>query len=134
MSMEVDLSTPLTNKERAYLLERGKYADVDRMDNSFGTTGDADLLTGDGSGPNVKQLATGEAAAQRRQELLAELALLDQHYGGSDDSDEQLPPYEKWPVAELDAELTARELPVTGNKSEKAKALYANDEKLSAQQ
>jgi hypothetical protein len=126
--MAIDYTTPLTAKERQYLLHRGRYADVERVDAAFGEESDVSLLSGDGTGPGTRQLATGEALAQRKAELLRELELIEQAEGGPVEDDEDVPPYETWKVADLDAELKRRGLPVTGDKSAKANALYVNDE------
>jgi hypothetical protein len=131
MSMEVDFSTPLTDQERAFLLERGRYADIERADSAHGTSTPDELLRGDGSGPGTKPLLTGERIVARREELLAELAALDAADGVDDEEDGELPPYEDWKVPELDKELAARGLPVQGNKSEKVQALYDDDSKVS---
>jgi hypothetical protein len=130
VSKEVDFTKALSREDRAYLLMRGRQADIDRLDNNFGAT-DEDLLDGDGSGPATKQLATGLALEQRKQELLDELAQIEaaetDAEGGVDD-DTEVPPYEVWAVKELDAELKRRGLPVTGDKTAKAAALYADDD------
>lgn len=132
MSMEIDFSTPLTEQERAFLMERGRYADVERSDNAYGTTGDPALYTGDGTGLQEQQVVTGEVARRRKEALLAELAQIEAAEGaGSDEEEDDAsapPPYEAWTVKDLDAELKVRHLPVTGSKEAKAKALYDNDE------
>lgn len=128
MSMEVDYTTPLTDDERAYLMSRGRYADVERADNAHGTTGDAAFYAGDGTGLREQQVMSGEVAARRKEALLAELAAIEAAEGSSDtDEEDEVPPYEAWKVQELDTELRRRNLPVTGDKAAKAKALYDND-------
>jgi len=132
MSMEIDFSKPLSDEERAFLMERGRYADVERSDNAYGTSGDPSLYTGDGTGLREQQVVTGEVARRRKEELLAELAAIEEAEGtGTGDEDEEaddLPPYEALTVKDLDAELKARHLPVTGSKEAKVKALYDHDE------
>lgn len=126
MSMEVDFTTPLTEEERKYLHMRGRLADVERADNTHGVDGPEQF--GDGSGPQEMPLLTGERAAQRREELLRELALLDDAEPDEDGDEDEVPPYESWKVADLDAELRRRSLATDGNKEAKAQRLYADDE------
>lgn len=129
MSMEVDFSTPLTLKEREYLLERGRYADIERMDNAHGGSTPEELTAGDGTGTVPVSLLSSDQAAARRAKLLAELKQLDEIEGVSQDpDDDELPPYESWKVPELDAELKDRKLPVVGTKEEKVARLYKDDE------
>jgi hypothetical protein len=47
---------------------------------------------------------------------------------GEDSEEEEVPPYEKWTVADLKAELKARELSTSGKQEELALRLYENDE------
>src|SRR3954465_8598992 len=70
MSMEVDLTTPLTPEERNNTHTRGREPGVERADNLHGVEG-ADVPTGDGTGPVTMQLGTAEQQAQRREQLLA---------------------------------------------------------------
>lgn len=128
MSMAVDLSTPLTKAEVEYLQNRGRYADLERAAMLSGSPV-PEFAAGDGTGPVMRPLGTAEDAAGERERLLARLAELDGVAGPEADSDDDDPePYEAWQVKELDAELAARKLPVTGNKQAKADALYADDE------
>lgn len=134
MSMKVDLSTPLTADERAYLNERGRTAEIDRADALHGVVDDT-VYAGDGTGPRTQQLMTGLAAVERAEVLKREIEQLgykviieslSEAEAEEGDGDE-LPPYESWKVADLDAELKDRGLPVTGDKAAKVKALYDND-------
>ena len=141
MSMEVDLNTPLTADERAYLNERGRLADIERADNLHGgTPEDAPEFNGDGTGPRTNQLNTGLAAVERPEVLIKQLQEMGYDVEvkpastEDEDDDTEVPPYESWKVPELDAELKRRNLPVTGDKAAKANALYADDDRLSAEQ
>lgn len=131
MSMAVDFSTPLTTKEREYLLERGRYADIERSDNTHGTTGDTGLLEGDGTGLQPKSVLSSEVAARRKADLLAELAAIEAAEASAGETDEEEPdavPYEKWKVSELQDEAKRRNLDPTGTKQILADRLYADDE------
>jgi hypothetical protein len=133
MSMAVDLSTPLTPDEAKYLAERGRDAELhgaaERHEQDVN-----ELLSdtsGDGTGPRVMQLNTGLRQVESADELLARLremgvnVKVDESQVDEDDSD--VAPYENWKVSELDAELKRRNLPVTGDKTAKVNALYADD-------
>jgi SAP domain len=128
MSMAVDFSTPLTTKEREYLLARGRYADVERADNAHGTTGDPGLLAGDGTGLEPKSLLTSEAAARRKADLLAELRAIEELEGSADADDEEGIPYEKWKLSELQDEAKRRNLDPIGVKQVVVDRLYSDDE------
>lgn len=134
MSMAVDLSTPLSADERAYLAERGRYAELERADSMHGTSGE--LPEGDGSAPLMRGTATYDVRDQRIAELERELQLLRGVNGEADsdeaDSDEDPEPYETWTVKELDAELERRSLPVKGDKAAKVTALYDHDDAAGA--
>lgn len=134
--MNVDLSKPLTDVERAYLEERGQQAVIARTDELHGVETPASGA-GDGTGPVSHGTALYDVRDDRIAQLERELTLLK---GGSDDEsdddmEQDVAPYEEWNVKELDAELKRRKLPVTGDKTAKATALYDNDEagSLSAQ-
>jgi len=130
MSMVVDLNTPLTDEERAYLSMRGRYADIQRVDALHGSEAQP-LGDGDGTGPKHQALTTSEARAERRQAILEELRLLEAADGNPDDDTETDPnavaPYEEWTHKELDAELKRRDLAKGGNVQEKAQRLYDDD-------
>lgn len=133
MSMEVDLNTPLTDDERSYLLMRGRLADIERADSLNGTE-TPPAPDGDGTGPKLQPLMTGEQRVNRKAQLLEELRLIEAQEGGADDSDDEEPaPYEEWTHKELDAELKRRQLTGGGTKEEKAERLYANDEQQAAE-
>lgn len=135
MSMAVDLSTPLSDQERSYLAMRGRYSEIERADGLTGSE-PGDLGSGDGSGPKVFALNTGEARAARRAQLEEELRQLEEMEGGGDNDvsrtgsveDGEVDPYETWNVKEIDAELKRRNLDVSGNKQDKVARLYADDE------
>lgn len=139
MSMAVDLSTPLTKEEAAYLDSRGRTQELEaaaeRHDQNV-----ADLLntSGDGTAPTVLALNSDLQAIQSPEVLLARLremgvnVKVDDSADSADVDDEDdsdVAPYEQWSVPELDAELKRRNLPVTGNKQAKAESLYADDAK-----
>lgn len=134
MSMEVDFSTPLTEQERAYLLMRGRSHDVERADNQTGGQTPDEMLSGDGTGTQPVSLMTSDRMAQRKAELERELRLIEEAEQATADTDEddELPPYEAWKVADLDKELKARNLAVTGSKEEKAARLNKDDETAGA--
>lgn len=137
MSMGVDLSKPLTPEEAKYLHERGRDAELagaaERHDQSVN-----ELLadvSDDGTGPRVMQLNTGlqqvesaEVLLERLRDMGLDVEVKPASQDEGDDATE-VPPYESWKVADLDAELKRRNLPVTGDKPTKANALYADDEK-----
>lgn len=129
MSMAVDLSTPLTKQEREYLAERGRYDDITRADQMHGVEGQS-LPEGDGSGPVLQQTSLNDVRDAKIAELERQLALLT---GGATsepepESEDDVAPYEEWTVAELDAELKRRKLPVKGDKEAKVTALYDHDD------
>lgn len=128
MSMQVDLSSELTEQERKYLAERGRYADIERADGLTGGTAQ-DLGDGDGSGPQLFPMGSAEARAARREQLQRELAALEE---ADDDTDaetsaDSLPPYAEWTVPDLDAELKVRKLSTAGTKPEKVARLEQDD-------
>jgi hypothetical protein len=132
MSMEVDLSTPLTREEYAYLVQRSRTDLIERAHDLHGTSDAdyADLTEGDGTGIQPQPVLQGEARAARRDQLLAELAALDEAEDVEDVEDDETGddrPYSEWSVAELDAELKNRELPTTGKQADKVKRLEADD-------
>lgn len=129
MSMAIDLSSPLTRDERAYLAERGRYADIERADALTGVTDSPDLGSGDGTGLQLQPLGTAEQRAARRAQLEAELAALsaDDEEDVDPEDDDELPPYSEWTVPALDAELKRRSLSVNGTKPEKVKRLEDDD-------
>jgi hypothetical protein len=134
MSMGVDLSSALTAEERAYLAERGRYADIDRVDALHGVTDAPDLGSGDGTGPQMVPLMTGEQRAGEAARLRARLAELEAE--DTEDSDEETAePYEAWKVDELKAEIDRRnvgrateaQLP-KGTKAQMVDTLYDDDQ------
>jgi len=133
MSMGVDLSTPLTAEEAKYLSTRGRDAELHGAAERHGQNV-SELLadnSGDGTGPRVMQLNTGLQQVESAEVLLARLREMgvDVEVKNASVDVEEAPPYESWKVAELDAELKRRNLPVIGDKTAKADALYADDEK-----
>jgi hypothetical protein len=142
MSMGIDLNKPLTPEERAYLNERGQTAVIERVDALHGVQDDT-VFEGDGTGPRTNQLMTGLAVIERPEVLVKQLedmgykvTIEEINPAGADEEDDEelLPPYEQWKVPELDKELKARDLPVTGDKAAKAAALRADDARLGAEQ
>lgn len=129
MSMEVDLSKPLTDAERAYLESRGRTAEIERADAIHGVD-TPPPGQGDGTGPVSHGTSMVDVRDQRIADLERELALLrgDDGSNTEDEDTEEVAPYEEWTVKELDAELKRRNLPVTGDKTAKATALYDHDE------
>jgi hypothetical protein len=131
MSMGVDLSTPLTDAEYAYLVERSQQSVIERAHSLHGTS-DADYahvtLGTPQPGPKEQVLLQGDARAARREQLLEELAALSDDVPDEDDEDEEDDrPYSEWTVPELDAQLRARELPTSGSKTDKVKRLEEDD-------
>jgi hypothetical protein len=124
MSMEVDLSTPMTAEEYAYLQDRNRQDLIERSHAMHGTS-DADyeqVNSGDGLQP--VSLLQGEARADRINRLREELAMLE-----GDEPDEEVTDrnYADWSVEELNEELKDRQLPLTGNKADKVARLQADD-------
>ncbi len=134
MAMGIDFSTPLTNQERKFLEERGRYSDIERADSVHGASAPEDWdVAGDGTGPQVLPVLTSEARAARKEQLLRELADIDAAEGGDAEDGEDVPPYEAWNVAELDAEIKRRNdagasLETGGKKDEKVARLYEDDD------
>lgn len=133
MSMEVDLSTPLTDEEYAYLQQRSQYSRIEQAHNLHGTS-DADYahvdLGNPQRGPRENVLLQGDARARRREQLLEELAALsDGEPDEDDEADEVIDdrPYAEWSVAELDEQLKVRGLSTSGSKADKVKRLEDND-------
>lgn len=134
MSMGVDLSTPLSPEEAQYLANRGRDAELHGAAERHGQDVN-ELLTkqdGDGTGPRVMQLNTGLRQVESADELLARLKEMGVNVAVVDDEDDEtdegdVAPYENWKVSELDAELKRRNLSVTGDKTAKVNALYADD-------
>jgi hypothetical protein len=115
MSMEIDYSTPLTQEERAYLRERGKYGDEARADAMHGVDTPPDD-GGDGTGLVPVSALTSDQMAGERDRLRARLAELDAAEGVDDEDDEDvLPPYEEWKVTELRKEAGNRNLDKSGD-------------------
>lgn len=145
MSQEVKFDSPLTQDERAYLEMRGRQADIDRVDNAFGTD-EEDRVSGrepTGDGPQVRPLAWGETLVQRRARLEEELRALDEAEqsqqeaaadGGGDVEGSEDQPYAEWKVPELQKELRARGLPASGSKPEMVQRLEADDEQSQSQE
>lgn len=128
MSMQVDLSSPLTAQERKYLEERGRYDEITRVDAMYGVETPA-FSDGDGTGPVVHGTTLVDNRDARIAELERQLADLRGDTPDVEDTEEgDVSPYEEWTVKELDAELKRRGLPVKGNQSDKATALYDNDD------
>ena len=138
MSMAVDLSTPLTSDERQYLLNRGRYSDIELADNLHGTAGEhPEMLEGDGSGPDVRPTLRSEVLMDRERQLRMELEQIEEakrQAGLSGDEDPDLAPYEEWATKELNAELKNRELPGGGSNAEKAARLREDDARLEAEE
>ena len=137
MSMEVDFSTPLTDAERKFLNERGRYSDIERVDAAFGEGAPEGFDdSGDGTGPQIEPVMQGEVRAARKARLLAELQAIEQAESSEDDADDaegDVAPYEAWKVPELDAEIKRRNdagsnLATGGNKDEKVARLYEDDD------
>lgn len=138
MSMEVDFSTPLTDAERKFLNERGRYSDIERVDAAFGENAPEGFNdSGDGTGPQMEPVLQGEVRAARKERLLAELAAIENAEASESDEDEDgsgdVAPYESWKVSELDAEIKRRNdagatLATGGNKDEKVARLYEDDD------
>jgi hypothetical protein len=135
MAMGIDFSKPLTPEERKFLDERGRYADIERMDATFGTAAPEGFDTsGDGTGPQMEPVLLGEVRAARKERLLAELAAIEQAEAADEDEEGgEVAPYESWKVPELDAEIKRRNdagasLATGGNKDEKVARLYEDDE------
>jgi hypothetical protein len=145
MSMAVDLSTPLTKDEAKYLSTRGRDAELHGAAERHGQ--DVNQLlsgqAGDGTGPVVTPLGTGDQMVVTPDRLLAQLRdmgvnvqVVDEPVEDSDDSEEddseevnpELSPYDDWSVKQLDAELKRRNLATTGDKKAKADRLYADDD------
>lgn len=131
MSMVIDLSTPLSTKEREYLASRGRYADIERADALTGVDSPPELPEGDGSGLSLQPLGTAEARAQRAELLRRELAALEAADSGeeddADDDTDEVPPYDAWTVPDLDTELRRRKLSTAGTKPEKVARLEQDD-------
>ena len=130
MSQEVNLSTPLTADEYRYLVERSRGDLIERAHAMHGTSDAdyADVLSGDGTGPQPMPLATAEARAARREQLVRELQALDDDNAEvveEDDAPDR--PYAEWSGAELDEELGNRGLPKSGSKADKVARLEADD-------
>lgn len=132
MSMEVDLSTPLTDEERAYLHMRGRVSDIQRADDANNVT-DAPVPAGDGTAPGSEEL--------RKAQLIAELRAMGvdvpEQDGEQDADDETAPPYETWSSADINTEIDRRnegrtdadKISKAGTVSQRADRLYMDDEK-----
>jgi len=142
MSMAVDLSTPLTEDERAYLNERGRTEDIARVDALHGVTDAPALPNGDGSGPVVSPRGTAEQAAGGKERLMAELQAMGVNVQEvpaeeAEADDDEVPPYEAWKSADLNAEIDRRnqtlpdgeKISKSGTVQERADRLYKDDEK-----
>lgn len=139
MSMAVDLSTPLTAEEAAYLQERGRHQELqaaaERHEQDVNELL-AGSQTGDGTGPrtmplntDLRQIEEPEVLLARLREMGVNVEVKDTPVEDATGDDEDVSPYEEWPVKDLDAELKRRNLAVTGDKQAKADRLYADDEK-----
>lgn len=123
MSKQIDLSKPLSEEDRAYLLSRGRTYDIAIADGN-----DASSLS---AGPSFD--ANTDAA-----KLLAEtpntgdVNTLGREAGAPDQSSGDAPTgepsqYEDLTVAQLKDELERRDLPTTGKKPELVARLDADD-------
>ena len=136
MSMGVDLSTPLSKEEAAYLAQRGRDAELVGAAERHGQDVN-ELLSdqnGDGTGPvvtplntNLQQIAAPEVLLARLREMGVNVQVVDEPV--EDDGDDEVSPYEEWSAKDLEAELKRRDLPVTGDKQSKVDRLYADDQK-----
>ena len=133
MSMQIDLNSPLTQEERTYLLDRGRYAEVERVDSLHGVES-PELPAGDGTGPALQGTTIVDRQNLRIEELERQLAALKGESAEDEESAEEgdLSPYEEWTVSELDTELKRRNLPVKGDKNAKITALYDYDDAAGA--
>lgn len=138
MSMAVDLSTPLTPEERAYLNERGRYAEIERADALHGgTPDDAPTFGGDGTGPRVQQLNTGLATIEEPEVLLQRLRDMGVNVQVLDeDDDSEVAPYTEWSITDLKTEIDRRnegrdeasKLSKSGSVQTLADRLYKDDD------
>lgn len=135
MSMGVDLSTPLSKDEAAYLAQRGRDAELVGAAERHGQDVN-ELLSdrdGDGTAPVVTPLNSNLQAVATPERLLAQLRDMGVNVqvveGSPEDEQADVSPYEEWQSKDLDAELKRRNLPATGDKQAKADRLYADDEK-----
>lgn len=137
MSMEIDLSTPLSREEREYLANRGRYAELERADGMHGVES-PELSGGDGTGPATHETTLTFVQEQRIAELERQLALLrggDPEPDGGD-SEDAADPYEVWTAEELKAEIDRRnggradnaKISKSGSKTDLANRLYADDD------
>lgn len=128
--MNVDLSKPLTDVERAYLEERGQQATIARVDEVHGVETPAPG-SGDGTGPVSHGTTVHDVRDDRIAQLERELALLKGESADDEDADDEVEPYEAWTVPDLDAELKDRQLSTDGKKQDKVDRLYLDDESRS---
>jgi hypothetical protein len=134
MSMDVDLTKPLTAAERSYLNMRGRLADIERADAlTNGSPPEGYDDSGDGTGPQMEPVLQGQVAAARKERLLAELRAIELAEASEEDATatdepDEAEPYSAWTVPQLDKELKARQLSVTGTKPEKVARLEKDDE------
>lgn len=140
MSMKVDYSTPLTTEEREYLEGRGLLAEIQRADSMNGVTNAPEFGAGDGSGPQQVPLMTSEQRAGEAARLRARLAELEESDDDSDGDGDDVPPYESWKSADLNAEIDGRnegrpddqKISKAGSVRERADRLYADDARTQA--
>jgi hypothetical protein len=137
MSKGIDFSKPLSDEDRTYLEARGRYADIERTDNTTGVQ-TPPYGEGDGTGLQPVSVLSSEVAANRKAALLAELAAIEAAEAGSDApaEEEADAPYTEWTLDELKAEIDRRNesregdarIAKTGSVKVLADRLYGDDE------
>lgn len=131
MSREVDTSKKLSRADRAYLVERGRMADVEANDKEFGSASqeeDLDAMLEDAMSEVTRiQVLIGERDARAGQEAagVVDNTVVNGEGGTEDEGDW----YENHGVTNemLRAELKRRELSTEGNKAALVERLRAND-------
>lgn len=111
MSRDIKMDQKLTKEDRAYLVTRGAWGEalITRLDAQYGQD-PASLPDEPVNAPNEALVSELEAARKRIAELEGDL-LMQANTGTAPDTDEgteEVPPYEKWTVADLQSEVNER--------------------------
>lgn len=114
MARKIDESKPLSDKDRAWLEERGEYGRIQLIDAIHGKSEDA--LSEEDAARIALAAADREAAAEEAARISAE-----------DNAADEVN-YEEMTVEELRDELESRELSKSGNKADLIARLQEDDE------
>jgi hypothetical protein len=113
MARDIKMDQKLSKEDRAYLVQRGAWGEnlITRLDAQYGQDPDS-LPDEPENAPNEALVAELDAARKRIAELEGDL-LMQANTGTvppppEGPADEEVPPYEKWKLEDLNTEVEAR--------------------------